>query len=123
MNRKQRRDFEKSEKKQKNEHSRMVTLNGIASNLNSIGRPSFLFDKNMIANDRRLYLLYNLPNDEVMRAVVMSLLDEFEIGLYQEGQISETEVVKLDMFMTVFDSYFKDGTLNSLYERACKKRA
>ena len=114
------RGFEKSHGKQKNDNSRINTLNSIANVLQSIGRQPVVFNKDVIANDRRLYLLYNLTDDKVMREVVIGILDEFENWLSLKGAENETEVVKLDMFMTVFHERVKDGSVNAAYLQKMK---
>src|ERR1017187_4703621 len=94
---------------------RVPHLEGVADLMKSLGR-EFVFDKDKISKDRRLYELYNLPNDAIMRSIVNDTLVAFEDALIVEQLDDQSDIFKLDMFMACFDAKVKDGYYMQQYE-------
>ena len=85
----------------------------------------YLFTPERIYNDDRLYELYELPNDHIMKAVLKDFVEEFveafEYGMSKKGfpELSNIQVddyVVLGVFMDYFDGCVKDGIIKEKYD-------
>jgi hypothetical protein len=88
-------------------------------NINTSMKPftgGFVFDKDRISQDNRLYMLYNLPNDDLMKLVVKKNIENFETMLEQGNIKVEEDVIKLDLYMTFFEGCLNDGILMENYK-------
>ena len=116
MSRSQKRAIEKKQSGKKEiVNHRVPHLEATADVMKSLGR-EFVFDKDKISEDRRLYQLYNLPCDTVMRDIVRDSLVVFEEALILEQLNEQSDIIKLDMFMTYFDAKVKEGFFTQQYE-------
>ena len=116
MNRTQRRKMEKDMKKKKisfDKNPRVPHLIEIDKMMKPI-TGGFVFDRVRISQDNRLYMLYNLPNDDIMKLIVEKNIENFETMLEQE-KVEIKDIVKLDLYMTFFEGCHKEGFFMERY--------
>ena len=116
MNRTERRKIDRTQsKKRQIKNPRVPHLENMNNVMKELGG-GFVFDSERISQDNRLYQLYNLPNDGVMKGIIKHNIKTFEEELPQLELGKIEDIVKLDLYMTYFEGLHKTGFFIDLYE-------
>jgi len=99
---------------------RLISIEDMRDQINS-SKPQSVFDKNRIANDKKLYEEYNLPIDGVMALSIEYFIEEcLEKRIFKECLKYPDDNEKIKLFKEYFDLYVKGGCLMRAYESTSK---
>jgi hypothetical protein len=109
------------------QNHRYFHLQNVGNMTEQITGKKYIFAPERIYADERLYELYKIPNDDIMKSVLKDFVEEFleafDYGMSKKsfpflGNIQVDDYVKLGVFMDYFDGCMNDGVIMEQYNQS-----